>query len=89
MSTAALHHQTPSATPSQSASSSSPQFDLGGQILYIIKFVIYALVLIKIFQLTFLKYRRKLAISDRVQRKYKYCHNELINNYTEDETKLM
>ncbi len=65
-------------------STSTNAYDLGQQILYILKFAFYGLVLLKIFQLTFLKYRRKLAISARIEKRYKYSHNELIDNYSED-----
>ena len=62
---------------------------LGDQTLTFIKITVYALVFVKVFQLTFLKYSRKLAIEDRIEQKYRYCHGELIEDYSEDETKLM
>ena len=63
--------------------------DIGQQILNFIKFAIFFLIALKIIQLIFLKYRRKLSLPERVERKYKYSHNELINEYSEPENKLM
>jgi hypothetical protein len=50
---------------------------------------IFIFFLFKIFQLVFLKYRRKLTLPERVERKYRYSHSEIISNYSESEVSLM
>jgi hypothetical protein len=57
--------------------------------LSFIKMSIFFLVLLKIFQLAFLKYRRKLTLPERVERKYKYSHGEILERFSEGEEKLM
>ena len=51
--------------------------------------LIYCLVAIKFFQLIFLKYKKPLSVAERVEKKYKYSHNELFEGYSEKEAKLM
>jgi hypothetical protein len=63
--------------------------DFGQQMLSFIKMSIFFLVLLKIFQLAFLKYRRKLTLPERVERKYKYSHGEILERFSEGEEKLM
>lgn len=82
-------HQAQATEPITNGSNTSQPHDFGQQFLTFLKMVIYGLVLLKLFQLTFLRYRRKLALSDRIEKKYRYCHHELIDDYSEDETKLM
>jgi hypothetical protein len=81
--------QAQATVPLTNGSTTSQSYDLGQQFLTFIKMVVYGLVLLKLFQLTFLRYRRKLALSDRIEKKYRYCHHELIDGYSEDENKLM
>lgn len=64
--------------------STSQPHDFGQQFLTFLKMVIYGLVILKLFQLTFLRYRRKLALSDRIEKKYRYCHHEFIDSYSDD-----
>ena len=66
-----------------------PTHDLGQQVLTFIKMVIFLLVILKILQLTLLKYRRKLTAAERVEKKYKFGHGELIEDYGEGEATLM
>mgnify|MGYP000875760593 CR=1 FL=1 len=47
----------------------------GDQLLGFLKLAIYIIVGFKLFQLTFMRYRKKRGIADRVERKYQYCHS--------------
>ena len=49
--------------------------DFGQQLLNFIKLTIFLLIALKIIQLVFLKYKKKLTLPERVERKYKYSHN--------------
>ena len=63
--------------------------DFSSQILNLIKFAIFFLVFVKLVQLIFMKYRKKLTLPERVEKKYKTSHSDFIDNFSEKEVALM